>query len=165
MKIGGIALIAVGVILLIENTDSLPFSIVLFVAGIILVAYAFHKEKDPKQRLLKLCNDLIDRYEATPCKDDVMKIVRKKILESNIDLAGKDTEKTAHFFLMNQTAKMLSSGQYHIGYGQLNPIGVSPSIRKLHDKCADWLLEKGYITKDELNEHKKLLREAISTVG
>ena len=104
MKIGGIALIAVGVILLIENTDSLPFSIVLFVAGIILVAYAFHKEKDPKQRLLKLCNDLIDRYEATPCKDDVMKIVRKKILESNIDLAGKDTEKTAHFFLMNQTA-------------------------------------------------------------
>ena len=164
MKIGGIALIAVGVILLIDNTDSFPFSIVLFVAGIILIAYAFHKEKDPKHIFLQHCNDLIDRYEAAPCKAAVMQIV-KKILESDISLAGKDTEKTVHFFLMNQTAKMLSSGQYHIGYGQLNPIGISPSIRKLHDKCADWLLEQGYITKGELNEHEKLLREAISTVG
>lgn len=164
MKIGGVALIAVGVILLIENTDSFPFLIVLFVAGIILIAFAFHKEKDPKQILLQRCNDLIDLYEATPCKAAVMQIA-KKISESNIDLAGKDADKVAHFFLMNQTAKMLSSGQYHIGYGQLNPIGLSPSIRKLHDKCADWLLEKGYITKDELNEHEKLLREAISTVG
>lgn len=148
MKIGGTAFIAVGVILLIENTDSFPFSIVLFAAGIILIAFAFHKEKNPKQILLQRCNDLIDRYEAAPCKAAVMQIA-KKILESNIDL----------------TVKMLSSGEYHIGYGQLNPIGLSPNIRKLHDKCADWLLEKGYITKDELDEHEKLLREAISTIG
>lgn len=165
MKIGGIALIVVGVVLLIENTDSLPFSIVLFIAGIILLAYAFYKEKDPKQKFLKRCDDLIDRYETSSCKADVMQAARKKILESKIDLTGKDTEKTAHFFLMNQTAEMLSSGLYHIHYGELNPLGLAPIIRKLHNKCADWLLEKGYMTQEERDEHEKLLSEAILTVG
>ena len=53
MKIGGIALIVIGAILLIENTDSFPFALALFIAGIVLIAYAFHKEKDDQKQKIE----------------------------------------------------------------------------------------------------------------
>lgn len=83
MKIGGIALVAVGIILLIENTDSFPFSIILFIAGIILIAYAFLKEKDQKKQ----------RTEQTPYTDtQKIEIARTLLIEYYLDL-GEESAK------------------------------------------------------------------------
>ena len=164
MKIGGIALIVGGAVLLAIDMQALAFSILFFLAGIALISFGFYRQKNPKYRFIKRCSSLIERY-APACREDILQTIRKKIAESALDFTGKDTEKAAHFFLMNQTAELLAGGQYHIGYGQLNPVGLAPHLKRLHDACAAWLLKEGHITQAELDEHERQLREAVFTAG
>ena len=76
-----------------------------------------------------------------------------------------DITKNAHIFVLNVCYFNLSSGKYHIYYGELNSMGVAPSMKAVHDKCAKWLYENGYLSTDEYEEHMEQLSENIACVG
>lgn len=45
---GGVAISVLSLILLIENTDALPFSIILFMVGGLLIFFSFWKRRNKK---------------------------------------------------------------------------------------------------------------------
>lgn len=98
MKIGGIALIVIGAILLIENTDSFPFAIALFIAGIVLIAYAFHKEKDDQKQKIE---------QKTFTKPQQIEITKTLLVEYYLDLGEESAKETNQENIFNNKRDLI----------------------------------------------------------
>ena len=98
MKIGGIALIVIGAILLIENTDSFPFAIALFIAGIVLIAYAFHKEKDYQKQKIE---------QKTFTKPQQIEITKTLLVEYYLDLGEESAKETNQENIFNNKRDLI----------------------------------------------------------
>ena len=74
-----------------------------------------------------------------------------------------NVEKQAHFVIMNRCAELLSSGEYHFHAASLNPIGEL--ILSVYNSTSEWLLNNEYITQNDFDECKQILRKNIQEVG
>lgn len=173
---GGIALIVVGVIILVGNIDSYPLSIILTIIGIILVGYSTKEDATEDVSftlLINNCKLIIEKYETplhfneTSCAslliEEITKLKNASKTEVKLDIDKID--KHAHFILLNRCYALLSSGEYHIFRGELNPIGVAFPLKKVYEGCVKWLLDNGYLSQEEYDEHRHQLSENISLIG
>ncbi len=123
-----------------------------------------------KQEFLSKCKTIITEHEkdlplrATTCADVLLPQI-KEMLDKTNDFVSLELEKQAHFIVLNRCYANLSSGMYHIHYGELNPLGVAPALQTVHRKCAEWLYENGYLKTTEYEEHMQQLKENIANVG
>ena len=166
---GGIALIVVGVIILIENIESLPFAICLFIGGGALIFFSIERIPSTSVLFLCKCESVIDEYESPidignqSCKSKVIGLIEEDFGSHtpNID----NIEKQSRTLLLNKCYSLLSSGEFHIHFGTLNPYGIAPSLRKVYEGCAKWLLDNNYLTKEQYDENHRCLQENIDMVG
>lgn len=169
---GGIALIALGAIVLIENVESLPFFVCLLIVGVGLIFYSFKKPSNA-QLFLNKCKEFIQKYEKNlplgipSCENIIFDIVykNKKQIKSKVKNIKEDEkiEKICNTFLTNLTFNLLSSGQYHIYYGELGFQGNA--LLAVYNGASKWLLDNNYITQETYDNKKIELRENIKTIG
>lgn len=127
------------------------------------------KATSPKKRFLSRCSSIIDEYERPidignqSCKSRIVGLIEAGLgsYTPNID----NVEKQSRILLLNKCYSLLSSGEFHIHFGTLNPNGIAPSLRKVYEGCAKWLLDNNYLTKEQYDENHRRLQENIDTVG
>jgi hypothetical protein len=61
--------------------------------------------------------------------------------------------------------RQLSSGQYNIYRGVLNPLREGPSLQSIYHKIANLLVKEGTLTEDDAQYSKEQLEKIISEVG
>ena len=174
---GGIALIVVGIIILVENVDSYPLFIVLTIIGVILILCSTkdngNTKTDSFSLLINNCKILIEKYETplrlgeTSCSSLLIEEITKlkNASKTEVKLDTDKIDQHAHFLLLNRCFTLLSSGEYHIYRGKLDPNGVAPTMQKVYEGCAKWLLDNGSLSQEEYDEHRSQLRENVSLVG
>lgn len=119
-----------------------------------------------KEAFFEKCEEIIHSCENTQsiafqsCLSDLMTSIRG---DAPQELLFDDLEKQPRFLLMNRSARLLSSGQFHFHAGSLTQKGES--MYRVFDGCAQWLLENKYLTKEEYDDCKKSLQENIKEVG
>ncbi len=113
------------------------------------------------QSFLNRCDSIIKGYTSNiPCKDEIMKYIKKTTPPT---FQPDNVEKQAHFVIMNRCAELLSSGEYHFHAASLNPIGEL--ILSVYNSTSEWLLNNEYITQNDFDECKQILRKNIQEVG
>lgn len=118
--------------------------------------------------IIQKCKELITTYESPllageqSCLNNAIKKIKVSLGESSQPM--ENIEEKAHFLICVTCFNMLSSGEYHIIYGSLNPF-TSSAIMKVYKKSAEWLLNNGCFTQEEFDTHNKDLRNNIATVG
>lgn len=121
--------------------------------------------------LLDICRKIIENVEnnspTISCKNDVIALIKERYenYKSLNELKPEDHVKFCHFSLVNASADLLASGQFHIWRGELDPLTCSSNLLKLHKHCLDWLLENEYITKEAHSANIEQLFEDIKTIG
>lgn len=122
-----------------------------------------------KKQLLSRCSSIIDEYELPigignqSCKSKVIGLIEESFC--SYSPAIDDIEKQSRTLLLNKCYFLLSSGEFHIHFGTLNPNGIAPSLQKVYEGCAKWLLDKSHLTKEQYDENHRRLQENIDTVG
>lgn len=125
--------------------------------------------KDPTPSVRVFVNrleEIISEYEKSnsifcpPCKDEVLTEIRETMPK---DFNYDDIEKQTRFVIMNTCARMLSTGQYHFHAASLNPVGET--ILQVYRRASQWLLDKGYLSKEDYDECATILRQNINEVG
>ena len=76
-----------------------------------------------------------------------------------------DYDLTAKKIIFNITWDEVTSGNYHLYYGMLNPMRIGPELQSLCVSCLYEFAEKGYISESERDEQISLLQYKISIVG
>ncbi len=110
--------------------------------------------------------EIVSDYEKSDsifrptCKDEILAWIKESMPK---DFSYDNIEKQTHFLIMNTCAKMLSTGHYHFHAASLNPVGET--ILQVYQKASQWLLDEGYLTKEDFDECASLLRQNISEVG
>ena len=125
---------------------------------------------NPKKRLIqKLAKEIADRNDYTSpslltpnVSDDVMQLVNTALKKDMFEITGT-VEGEAHYLLAVSSFSLLSSGNYHIYYGQLLPAGKS--LLRLFESSIDLAVKNNRITQQEADEAKSVLKENIATVG
>lgn len=165
--LGGIALIIFGIILIVENPEALPFSCILFIVAILLICTEI-KIPTLKKQCIQKCKNLISVYDnriafgVVSCKDIITKKIEKMSFKNeNVE----NIDKTCNLLLANISFDLLSSGNYHIYYGELNNTGVAPSLKTVYLKSIQWLYENKYLTDDEYKNSIDNLNYNIKKVG
>lgn len=136
----------------------------------------FLSQKKNMNRLLNICLDLIDEYEshndnfAPSCKSDLQKILKQKIKASKSEIAewkDYDTDyiKIANTMLHNTCGDLLTSGQYHLYMGILNPMSCANNLHTIYKKTLEYAVKSHLLTSDEAEEQYKELLHCISIVG
>lgn len=165
--LGGIALIIFGIILIIENPEALPFSCILFIVAIILICTEI-KIPTLKKQCIQKCKDLISVYDnriafgVISCKDIIVEKIKKMSFKN---IKTENIDKTCNLLLANISFDLLSSGNYHSYYGELNNMGVAPSLKTVYLKSIQWLYENKYLTDEEYKNSINNLNCNIKTVG
>lgn len=114
------------------------------------------------------CKELIKKYEKNnslgfvSCEALFVDIINKnkQSIKPNIE----NLESSCNFFLMNQAFKLISSGNYHLYYGELNQ-QEGTSLLAVYKSASKWLLDNQYITQEQHDDSYANLRENIRTVG
>lgn len=166
---GGVALIILGVLILIENVESLPFDICLFIGGGLLIFFSIERKPNISTLFLCKCENVVDEYERPigignqSCKERILELIKESLgsYTPNID----NVEKQSRTLILNKCYSLLSSGEFHIYSGTLNPYGIAPSIRRVYEGCAKWLLDNNHLTKEQYDENHRRLQENIHSVG
>lgn len=121
----------------------------------------------PSHAFLQRIEEIVIEYEKNdsligrpPCKDEVLMRIKESI---PTDFHYDNIEKQTRFVIMNTCAKMLSTGQYHFHAASLSPIGET--ILQVYRKASKWLLDEGYLSKEDYDECATILRQNISEVG
>lgn len=129
-----------------------------------------------EMRLLGLCEQFIDKYEAfatstlvPTAKYDLMKRIRKQVeADDEIPTWEKDAaeyDKIANVLLANASFDLLASGNYHIHAGTLNPMNCSSKMMAVYNGAMRWSVENGYNDEKTRQEQYDYLLKCISEVG
>lgn len=165
--LGGIALIIFGIILIVENPEALPFSCILFIVAILLICTEV-KIPTLKKQCIQKCKDLISVYDnrivfgVISCKDIIIEKIKKMSFKN---IKTENIDKTCNLLLANISFDLLSSGNYHSYYGELNNMGVAPSLKTVYLKSIQWLYENKYLTDEEYKNSIDNLNYNIKSVG
>lgn len=137
----------------------------------------FKKEfyfKKNSSRLLNICSELIDKYQShtlkPSCKEDLLKHVKDEIIRAKEEVSGwkdYDTDyiKIAHSLLTHGTFNLLSSGKYHIHYGELNPLKCVDNLMDVYKASMHWAVENNLVDDTTRSEQYQYLLNRISQVG
>lgn len=136
------------------------------------------RAKKNTSRLLNICSDLIDKYEAEKesnrvvpsCKGDLMALLKGRFSEAQEEIADwKDCDtdyiRIAHSMLAHGTFDLLASGRYHIHYGMLNPMSCAANLMAVYSCAMRRAVETGEITEDIRKEQLEYLHKCIAEVG
>lgn len=127
-------------------------------------------EKEVKA-VLGVLDELDFEFKEYSSFENVKKIAEKIIInnkEKIRKIMARDNispRRTAYSWINNVSGDMLESGQYHIYRGTLNPMGPGNELLKIFDVSTDKLVEVGDMDKDKAKQHKKNIRNRISSVG
>lgn len=124
------------------------------------------------KRLLNICLDLIRNYEkeGVSCREAVEK---QLILELNYsreeitNFKDFDTDyiKIAHGLLVDITYSFLSSGQYHLYCGMLNPMSCANNLMNVYRNSMAWAVKNNLITEEVREQEFEKLRKNIASMG
>ena len=137
---------------------------------------AKRKGKQNKARLLRICLDLIEKYEVNSkaisksCNNDMESGITRQIEVFSSEIENWDDYDTdyveiAHKLLVEISFNLLASGKYHLYAGILNPLNCSGSLLRVHNNSLLWAVEKGVITEEEMDEQTRNLRRYIKEMG
>ena len=130
--------------------------------------------KKNSARLLKICGDLIDKYQnhslKPSCKQDLLKNIESQVLAAKKEITewkGYDTDyiKIAHTMLAHTTFDMLASGNYHIYYGVLNPMSCADNLMDVYKASMEYGMKIHMLDEETRDEQYQYLLNCISTVG
>lgn len=76
-----------------------------------------------------------------------------------------DYAATARTLIFNIAFDAISSGQYNLHAGVINPMTAGPNLLAITYRCLDWAVEHGHITEEEKETTLKTLRANIKSVG
>lgn len=113
----------------------------------------------------------ISNLKITPSFENVRKTVEEIIMKNKEkirEIMTRDNispRRTVYSWINNVSGDMLESGQYHIYRGVLNPMGQGNELLKIFDISTDKLVEVGDMSKDKAEQHKKNIRNCISSIG
>lgn len=119
-----------------------------------------------KEAFFTKCEEIIRSYENTQsiafqsCLSELMTSIKNDAPNEPI---FEDLEKQPRFLLMNRSARLLSSGQYHFHAGSLTAKGES--MYRVFNGCVEWLFNNNHLTQEEYSDCKKSLQENIKDVG
>ncbi len=93
--------------------------------------------------------------------DDIAKEVRNGTATSR----GDPCVHILYIQIANVSGDYLSSGDYHLHRGILNPKRIGSDLLRIFDGALDELLNSGYMDEREAKEQKDGIREQIKQVG
>ena len=94
------------------------------------------------------------------CKRALVELLQKQYPVNQI------SDMTQIYELLASSAlSHLSSGEYHIDYGQINPLGIGNALKAVFYGCLDRLLKDGKISQAEYDTRHGTLKINISEVG
>lgn len=120
--------------------------------------------------LLAKCDNIItnaykhsDSVTLPKCNDIIIHEMKNRNLPDELDLEDYNPNKFAIQFVVQTSIEMISSGKYHIYYGQLSNVGNS--LLYVYNFCNQFLFDNGYISEEELKSSKEYAEHNISIVG
>lgn len=136
----------------------------------------FNKAKRNTKKLLNVCENLIDEYEAcntrlsASCKGDLIASINSELQRAQDEISewedyDTDYVKIAHTLIAHHTFDLLSSGRYHIYFGMLNPLGCSSNLMTVYQETMKWGVKHQLLTEEERQEQYEYLVRLISQVG
>jgi hypothetical protein len=88
-------------------------------------------------------------------KTEIVKLIRE----------GTESRQLLYFAISNASGDYVSSGQYHIYRGMLNPMGNGPDLLKIFNSSLEELKSMGAIDEIDVKEQKDGVRKQIKEVG
>ena len=141
----------------------------------ILKAIKFHKNAN---RLINICCYYIDKYESDSlngektipsCKGDLMVEIRKRIYNDKEGLSqlkeNTDWDSLANANIYNASFDLLVSGEYHLYYGQLNPMKCTFCLMAVCRLSLKWALDNDIINQKSFDEQIQNILDGISLAG
>ena len=137
----------------------------------------FFRNRDYRKnsaRLLKICSDLIEKYQKQrikqSCKFDLIELVKLRLQSARAEVADwKDCDtnyiQIAHTMLAHATFDLLSTGKYHIYRGILNPMSCAENLMDVYKACMEYAVSNSFIDEETQKEQYQYLLECISKVG
>ena len=100
----------------------------------------------------------------------VREVVEKMIRSHAQDFAdiirkGASPRAWVYSAVSNIAGDMVSSGEFHVYRGYLNPMGPGEDLLCLYDKTVDELIKMGHVDAAYAAKQKQGLRESIREVG
>lgn len=130
------------------------------------------KQKKNTELFLTIASDFIknNSNKFPSCHNDLMDELIKYCAECKNEFEvweyNKDEyEKSAVTIIANLSFEMLASGKYHLYKGFLNPMNCSGDLRNIYNCAMQWSVNKGYITKEFLEEEAQVLSSFIYNIG
>lgn len=130
--------------------------------------------KKNSTRLLKICGELIEKYQSNPCapssKQDLLQLITSRIHSAKDEVSNwndyrTDYVKIAHTLLVHATFDLLASGKYHVYAGVLNPMSCAENMMDVYKASMDYAVKRGFIDEDAREEQYKYLISCIANVG
>lgn len=130
--------------------------------------------KKNSARLLNICSDLIEKYQAhsakPSCQSDLMKVINSRVIAAKSEIAewqDYDTDyiKIAHTMLSHATFDLLASGKYHIFYGLLNPMSCADNLMDVYKASMNYGVKNNLLDEETQKEQYLYLLQCISQVG
>lgn len=115
------------------------------------------------------CRSIINEYEHPlnmgdqSCEQRIIPLVKNTLASHNHKF--DNIERQTRTLILNICYSLLSSGEYHIYAATLNPHGIAPSLLKVYEGCAVWLLDNSFLSKEQYEENHRQLKENIESVG
>ena len=88
-----------------------------------------------------------------------------KQLTKSVQSEKVTPRKYVYYLIACIAGNLVSSGQYHIYRGVLNPMGPGEDLLKILDLALDELVAMGDISKEEAAEQKEVVRKNIEEMG
>jgi hypothetical protein len=76
-----------------------------------------------------------------------------------------DWDELANANIYNASFDLLVSGEYHIYYGQLNPMKCTYNLMLVCNSSLKWALNSGTISQEDFDKQIQCLMEGIRTIG
>lgn len=190
----GILLIIMGLIMMFLTQDGFLYGLILVLVGLLLIASKIisvlisantRNAEDTNLKttiqnrakaLLEICERAIEEFECDDsrsipsCKEDLMASIKNELTTVQEELSkeyfdDRDYLRIAHTLLANKAFDLLASGNYHIYYGELNPLSCASNLMKVYQKSMEYGVNSNIITGEERREQYEYLLRCISQVG
>lgn len=138
----------------------------------------FIKFRKNANKLINICSHYIDKYESnnpselqiTPsCKSDLMLEIKKRIYndEEGISKLNEYTDwvSLANANIYSASFDLLISGNYHLYYGQLNPMKCTFCLMLVCRSSLKWALNNNIIDQESFDEQIQCLLDGIASIG
>jgi hypothetical protein len=154
------------------------FGIIMFAGAILQMVIAFGGEmkksfsKKEVKEAFEILEEAGKKFAFASYGFDLVKAhAEKSILSEAKQLTksvrgGKVTVKKYVYSLITYiSGNLISSGQYHIYRGVLNPMGPGEDLLKILDSGLDELVAMGDMSEEEAMEQKEVVRKNIEEMG